>query len=132
MEKLIGKTYDECDEDEIKKLLLYRKVEKISENELLLDNGLVLEIEANEGCGGCSAGWYELTELNGCDNAITNVEFDCDTEKDKEGYEYTSYKIFVLAIDKRFKLLQVDGDDGNGYYGTGYRITVKLPKGKMK
>jgi hypothetical protein len=120
--------YDECDEKEIKDLLMYRKVEKISEDELQLDNGMVLKIQANEGCGGCSAGWYSITELNGCENAITNVELVCDGDvKDKEYYE-TSYKIFVLAADKRIKLLQVDGDDGSGYYGTGYLITVKVPK----
>lgn len=119
------KYYDECDEKEIKKLLMYRKVEKISEDELLLDNGIVLKIQANEGCGGCSAGWYAITELNGCENTITNVELESET---LDEYGEMSYKIFVLAADKRIKLLQVDGNDGNGYYGTGYSITVKMPK----
>ena len=29
------------------------------------------------------------------------------------------------------KLLQVDGDDGNGYYGTGYTIYVKFKKSEQ-
>ena len=41
-------------------------------------------------------------------------------------YDGTSYKIFVYAENQKLKLLQVDGDDGNGYYGTGYSIIVKI------
>ena len=103
--------------------MLYRKVEVVDDTTLKLDNGKVLEILANEGCGGCSAGWYSVTELNGCDNAITNVEFDKET---LDQYGEMSYKIFVYAENEKIKLVQVDGDDGNGYYGTGYSITVKI------
>lgn len=39
----------ESEESEIKDLLLGRKVEKVNESTLKLDNGLVLEIVANEG-----------------------------------------------------------------------------------
>ena len=66
---------------------------------------------------------YEIfTELNGCDNAITSVEFES-----IETYEYgdLSYKIIVYAENKKIKILQVDGNDDNGYYGTGYSIRVK-------
>jgi len=66
-----------------------------------------------------------LKELNGCDNAITNVEFVCEDEK-IDGDIETSYKIFVFTADKRIKLVEVNGDDGNGYYGTGYHIIVKV------
>jgi hypothetical protein len=116
---------DECDEKEIKKLLMGRKV-KVDRDNLILDNGIILKVVANEGCGGCSNGWYSITKLNEVDNAITNVEFVCDGYvEDKENYDNTSYKIFVFCEDTRIKLLQVDGSDGNGYYGTGYTIKVK-------
>jgi hypothetical protein len=85
----------------------------------------------NTGCGGCSSGNYELTVLNGCDNAITNVELATDDYEDEEDGYYetdTSYKIFVFTEDKRITLAQVDGTDGNGYYGTGYEIYVRFPK----
>lgn len=118
--------YGYYNESKITELLFGRKVKVVNENELLLDNGLVLEIQANEGCGGCVSGWYQLKELNGCDNAITNVEFVCEGINDGDGWHDTSYKIFVLAEDTRIKLLQVDGTDGNGYYGTGYSIVVKI------
>ena len=125
----IIKRLDECDEEEIKQLLIGRKV-KVDGDNLILDNGIILEVIANEGCGGCSNGWYSITNLNNVDNAITNVEFVCDGDvADKDNYDDTSYKIFVFCEDTRIKLLQVDGSDGNGYYGTGYEIIVKQKEG---
>ena len=111
------------EEQAIKKLLLYRKVVKATDDTLYLDNGTELLIEGNEGCGGCGAGWYSVTELNTCDNVITNVEFDEESLDQDDEY---SYKIFVYAENEKIKLVQVDGDDGNGYYGTGYTIRVKV------
>ena len=121
------KVFSECNENEIRELLLYRKVVKVdnSTNTLILDNGTELTFEGNEGCGGCSSGWYSVTELNECDNTITNVEFVCDSDT-KDRSDETSYKIFVFAEDRRIKLAQVDGDDGNGWYGTGYQLYVKF------
>ena len=114
--------YDE--EQKIEELLLYRKIVKVEGETLFLDNGIELKIKGNEGCC-CGAGWYKVTELNTCENAITNVEFVEDNDT-KDDYDETSYKIFVLAADERIKILQVDGDDGNGYYGTGYTIYVTI------
>lgn len=111
----------------IKNLLLYRKILRVDKDTLYLDNGVELQVLPNEGCCGCGNGWYGIEELNGCDNAITNVEFECDriNPDDNWSKEY-SYKIFVYAEDTKIKIVQVDGDDGNGYYGTGYSIRVKM------
>ena len=49
----------------------------------------------------------------------------CEDINDPKSDDDTSYKIFVYAEDKKIKAVQVDGDDGNGYYGTGYSIMVK-------
>ena len=114
--------YNETNENEIRELLLYRKIVKAENDTLYLDNGVELLILPNIGCGGCYSGNYYLSELNDCENAITNVEFVCDTDEN----DNTSYKIFVFAEDKRIKILQVDGSDGNGWYGTGYDIQVTL------
>lgn len=122
------KTLDEYDEKEIKELLIGRKV-KVDGDNLILDNGIILEVVANRGCGGCSSGWYSITKLNEVDNAITNVEFDMDGQCASQDDD-TSYKIFVFCEDTRIQLLQVDGSDGNGYYGTGYEIFVKQRKNK--
>ena len=121
--------YFEHNEQEIKDLLLYHKVVNVTEDTITLDNGTELRFVGNEGCCGCQQGWYYLKELNGCDNAITNVEFVTDEDvTDKNNYD-KSYKIFVLAEDKRIKLAQIDGIDGydgNCWYGTGYTVYVKF------
>lgn len=124
------KNLNEYNEKEIKELLIGRKV-KVDGDDLILDNGIMLEIIPNSGCGGCYSGWYSITKLNDVDNAITNVEFECDNDTLSTDDD-TSYKIFVFCEDKRIKLLQVDGSDGNGWYGTGYEICVKKLVKKME
>jgi hypothetical protein len=114
------------DEEKVRKLLLGHSINKINDNILELDNGVQLEFIANEGCC-CGAGTYNITELNDCENIITNVELITERKNYSDGWsEVFSYKIFVYAENKQIKLLQCDGDDGNGYYGTGYHINIKL------
>lgn len=113
------------DEEQIKELLIGHSVKKVDNYTLELDNGIQLEFEGNNGCS-CGAGCYDITQLNECNNVITDVEFE---EKDLDENDMWSckyrYEIFVYAEDTKLKLLQCDGDDGNGYYGTGYHIRVK-------
>lgn len=117
--------YDQDDEKEIRQLLIGHKVKVISNNGQLaileLDNGIHLEVEANEGCLGCGSGDYSINNINNVDNVITNVEFEC---KQMGEYEDALYQIFVFCEDTRINLLDVEGNDGNGWYGTGYTITV--------
>ena len=70
--------------------------------------------------------------LNSADNAITAVEFDYaphsdddDDIDDEAGSGY--YRIFVYAENQKINLMQFDGTDGNGYYGTGFEILVRRP-----
>lgn len=106
--------------DAIVALLLGHKVERVDNETLRLDNGTSLTLKGNEGGCSCGAGDYELTELNGVDNIITNVELLDDP--DGEG----AYRIFVFADNKRINLATFEGSDGNGYYGTGYSIKVTV------
>lgn len=119
---------DETNEREIVELLLGRTVTKVADDQLLLDDGTMLTLAGNEGGCSCGAGDYELTELNGCDNIITKVEL----ENDPDGDDYARdaqgvYRIFVFADNQRINLATFEGSDGNGYYGTGYSITVTRP-----
>ena len=117
----------ETDIVKIRTLLVGHKVEKVADDHLMLDNGTVLRLEGNEGGCSCGAGDYFLTELNGCDNVITNVEIEADPGSDyteREGY----YRIFVFAENKQL-LAEFEGSDGNGYYGTGFNIAVRYPEG---
>lgn len=118
------RTLCECNEKEIEELLLGHKVTVDDYNNLVLDNGVVLQINPNIGCGGCESGNYCLEHIASVNNAITNVEF---VEEFEDDCYYEHYKIFVIADGMTTELLDVYGTDGNGYYGTGYTIDVYLP-----
>ena len=107
---------------------------------LTLDDGTVLKMWGNEGCGGCSAGWYELSALNAPGGVITNVEVDEKPDEDYgtcpeckaegRGWDYDCphrgwYRVFVVTADERTMLASFDGSDGNGYYGTGWWLRVE-------
>lgn len=119
-------TYNETCTEEIQALLVGRKVTKIDESTLLLDDGSVLQLEGNDGCGGCASGWYELTELNECDNIITQVELVSELGNYSENVDQV-YSIFVYADARKINLARFEGTDGNEYYGTGFTIHVTLP-----
>lgn len=118
------RTLCECNEKEIEELLLGHKVTVDDYDNLVLDNGVVLQINPNIGCGGCESGNYYLEHIASVNNAITNVEF---VEEFEDNCYYEHYKIFVIADGMTTELLDVYGTDGNGYYGTGYTIDVYLP-----
>ena len=127
--KYITHSDDAHFESEVKKLLLFRKIVKVEKYDdqtaiLTLDNGVELVTVGNEGCGGCSNGWYFLDELNGCENAITKVE--CVVEAGKCEDEST-YNLYVYADNKKINCLQYSGGD-NGYYGTGYILYARVKK----
>jgi len=111
----------------IKELLLGRSATKTSDDTLELDDGTKVKVIANEGCGGCTAGWYELDHLVSVPNIITSVEL-VSTGETTWGEFAGRYEMFVVAEDTRISLLAVDGDDGNGYYGTGFRFRVEVPE----
>ena len=118
------KTLCEQNEKEIEELLLGHKVTTDDYDKLILDNGVVLQINPNIGCGACESGNYYLEHISSVNNAITNVEF---VEEFEDDCYYEHYKIFVIADGMTTELLDVYGTDGNGYYGTGYTIDVYIP-----
>lgn len=118
------RTLCECNEKEIEELLLGHKVTVDDYDNLVLDNGVMLQINPNIGCGGCESGNYYLEHISSVNNAITNVEF---VEEFEDDCYYEHYKIFVIADGMTTELLDVYGTDGNGYYGTGYTIDVYIP-----
>ena len=107
---------------------------------LTLSDGTVLKVWGNEGCCGCSAGWYELSALNAPGGVITNVEVDEKPDEDYgtcpeckaegRGWDYDCphrgwYRVFVVTADERTMLASFEGSDGNGYYGTGWWLRVE-------
>ena len=133
----------EDDHDQIAELLMGKTVVKVDDEHLLLSDGTVLKAIGHEGGCACSAGDYDLTELNGVDNIITSVEFDDHPAGDGDPWgdelaehqkcehgpgedKYTGhYRIWVYAENQKINLMTVEGSDGNGYYGTGYGLLVR-------
>jgi hypothetical protein len=95
---------------------------------LTLDNGTVILVTPNQGGCSCSAGDYDLTSLATCDNVITSVRVVVE-EPDVEDWSEPdrSYRIYVVADAVEINAVQIDGNDGNGYYGTGYELIVTAP-----
>lgn len=119
-------TLYETDAAEIAALLIGHSVVKVSDDTLILDDGRRLTFVGHEGGCSCGSGDYELTELNGVDNIITEVTLaELAESDDLEGRGH--YKIFVFADNQRINLATFEGYDGNGYYGTGYSIQVVVP-----
>lgn len=129
---------DQNDEKEITDLLIGHKVVKVDSEHLMLDNGTAIKAIGHEGGCSCSAGDYSLSVLNGVDNIITRVEYDYQPHGDYDDHpekpwhpdnpadEWVGYyRIFVYADNEQINLMQFDGSDGNGYYGTGFEILVR-------
>lgn len=127
----------------IKALLVGRSVRKVAADHLRLDDGTLLKFVGHDGGCACSAGCYDLTELNDAPNIITNVEFEdapggdgvpCRTcgkdwcyDDDHDTGDEGRYRIFVYAENQKINLATFEGSDGNGYYGTGYYVLVRRP-----
>jgi hypothetical protein len=94
---------------------------------LTLDDGTVVLVAPNQGGCACSAGDYDLTSLAACDNVITGVRLAVEPDVEDRWQTGQSYRIYVVADAVEINTVQIDGDDGNGYYGTGYELIVVLP-----
>lgn len=94
-----------------------------SEYKLHCSDGTVILVEENEGCGGCSNGWSDISEikkLEEVDNVITHVEY-----KKTKGDWDDDATIFVFYERTEFnQTIEVDEGWGNGYYGGGFYISI--------
>lgn len=99
---------------------------------LILDNGVELIAQSNDGCGGCSNGWFTYTYKNVLTlglkgNVITGIEVNCDYDYN---CEYGTFSLHIYTIDNR---LDIDFEGGdNGYYGIGINLIIEIPVSTMK
>lgn len=110
------------------KLLRGRYVTSIDNDVITLDNGIELHIWGNDGCMNCANGsyWLEQVFKRGSSKArIMSAYVDCDED---DGNPSTVYTIFVIVDGNphHLPLATVRGDDGNGYYGTGFTLTATI------
>ena len=110
--------------------LVGHRIIYMNEEVIKLDNGVTLNIQLNEGCGGCSSGWSELDVVNFdkkySEAAVMNVVYESyytDKEKNKN-YSQDEFKIFIYLVNK--EVIEIDGDEGvgNGCYGSGFWVSV--------
>ena len=112
--------------DDLSPVLAGRYVTKVDGDTLTLDDGTVLELEGNVGCN-CGSGTYDLTELFQRGTPTARImSADVTTRLTDEDDEYSDviYTLFVIVDDERLPLAEFEGNDGNGYYGSGFRVTV--------
>lgn len=97
---------------------------------LTLDDGTLVYVNGHEGGCGCSAGCFYLKHLETTNNIITAVKTE---QLDAEGQELDKYAwdepasswyLYVIADNQQINVARFDGGDGNGYYGTGFHLTV--------
>jgi hypothetical protein len=119
-------------EDKIKSLFIGRKVVKAEGLELTLDDGTILQVIPNDGGCSCGAGDYYLDNLNKFDNVITDVDIKAIPDSDDKWESGYTYQIFVYSGGISTSVADIKGDDGNGYYGTGFDIYVKYRPGPLK
>lgn len=112
--------------DDLSPVLAGRYVTKVDGDTLTLDDGTVLEFEGNVGCD-CGSGTYDLTELFQRGTPTARImSADVATRLTDEDDEYSDaiYTLFVIVDDERLPLAEFEGNDGNGYYGSGFQVTV--------
>lgn len=114
--------------------LIGKKIVKVIEKEsngwrenekyiLVCEDYTIIEIEPNEGCGGCGNGWSSFKDLKKLEcnhNAITNIKVEYSKD---EGDEY-EFKMFVYYEDGTINKLNGDDGYGNGCYGGGFYVTI--------
>lgn len=133
-------TYNEDNHEEIAALLVGRRIvaaemgrfdypgrndwTEWADGRLTLDDGTALYLTGHEGGCCCGAGDYPLTKVATVDNVITSARVEPDPTGDDHGDGEGSYRIFVFAANEEINVAEFVGTDGNGYYGTGFSLTV--------
>lgn len=111
-------------------LLRGRYVTSIDDGTITLDDGTELYIHGNEGCGGCESGWYWLENVykQGSRRARIMSAYVAYGEDDEDAPSVYTLFVMVDGNPTQLPLATVRGNDGNGYYGTGFTLTATIQK----
>lgn len=105
----------------LREKLVGRRIVKAQDDRLALDDGQIVVVQPNEGCGGCGHGWAEIdfSVLTNTESAVMNVELATNPSDDE------IFQLFIYYVDQSCQV--VDGDLGhdNGYYGQGFWVSLK-------
>lgn len=98
---------------------------------ITLDNGTTLELIGSWGCS-CGNGATYIREVFQQGNRTARImNARVETTQNDERYYETDYTIFIM-IDgnpSQLPLATMQGYDENGYYGTGFTLTVRRGAG---
>lgn len=110
------------------RLLRGRYVTSINDGIITLDDGTELYIHGNEGCGSCESGWYWLEETfkQGTRKARIMSAYVAYDEDDEDAPSIYTLFVMVDGNPTQLPLATVRGDNGNGYYGTGFTLTATI------
>lgn len=109
----------------LEEIFIGKSIIEVTNETMTLNDGRVLNIEANEGCGGCESGRYELESLATFENIITNVDVIESGRKNR-------ISLFVYSNGIGKSVIDCVGDEGFGYYGSGFTIKVVWTEAEYK
>lgn len=112
---LIGKSIEKVECDKMIDDIDWGITEKYI---LTCNDGTIIKITTNDGCGGCSNGWSSFKDLQRLEynnNIITDV---------RTRYKGDEFTMFIYYEDGRINELKGDDGYGNGYYGGGFYVTI--------
>lgn len=106
--------------EELKELLLYKRIVEWDKDFLLLEDGTKVTIEMSEsGCCASAGGEFQNVSL---DAVITNVEIGEQTKEEDDWGETTSTNTVTIYHNQNpIALAELEANDGNGgyYYSVG-------------
>ena len=113
--------------EELKELLLYKRIVKWDKDSLLLDNGTKVTIEMSESeC--CAYAYGEFKDVK-LDDIITDVKVgEQVTEKEECGTTENSNTVTIYHNQNPIALAECEANDGNGGY---YYSVCSLVVGKI-
>jgi len=117
--------------EDLNKLLVGKSVVSADKDSgvAILSDGTKLFVEANEGGCSCGSGDFFLERLSSVSNAIMSVKASDRFDREGESGKKEVFEVFVYTegVDSGETFIEVAGDIGSGYYGSGFTITVTLP-----
>lgn len=118
--------------EELREMLLYRRIVKWEGNSITLDNGIEISIEETEqDCCACASGEFTDVVLDAAITNVGNIEYEpWDTKDDKWSCGEYGCNATVTIMHNRNVICKAVGgaDAGNGgYYYSIASFVVKIP-----
>ena len=113
----------------LKELLLYKEIESVEDNTLILKDGTQIEFYLSDYdcCAGAYGDWILSDNFEGC---ITNITHKYSEEK-KYGETQARLKLTIFHNQNEIAQAKCYADDGNGgYYFSVLSVNVKSINGK--